>query len=121
MSPVQLHRDYDPEEFTYDRISDVWVATNGPGSAGRYFFIAHLTSQPYAGGGHWMAFLRYPDLGQEVYIDRPFNANQGYREPGQANNAIFERAYKQLGWRIERIDVDKIPRDVDDGLEDIVE
>jgi len=110
MTPVRLHKDYDPKEFTYDRIEKAWQAINGSNSQGRFFFVGHIVNQPFGGGGYWMAFLRRPrDMS---YVDVPFESNEGFHEPGEAENAIHQRT-QELGWRIEEISVDMIPTEVE--------
>ena len=117
MSPVNLHKDYDPKEFTYDYIEKAWQAINGANSAGRYFFVAHLLNQPFMGGGHWMAFLRRPDKGH--FLDVPFNSDQGFGESGDAEIAVHERA-GHLDWRIREISVDALPTEPDRNIEGLL-
>ncbi|MDP2924902.1 MAG: hypothetical protein Q8N99_00870 [Nanoarchaeota archaeon] len=108
---VKLHKDYDPNEFTYDNITKAWAVTNG--AIGRYFFIAHLVSQPFCGGGNWMAYLRRPDKTDWTYVDVPFDSNKGFLEEGEAEDAVYKRAYQDLGLRIEEIETQSLPSEID--------
>lgn len=93
--------------FSYKSIANAWAAINGKNSEGRYFYIAQLFDEPFEGGGKWMAFLRRSDhLGG--LIDVPFGY-EGFAESADAEEAVNTRAYRDLGWRIEEIEVDKIP------------
>ncbi len=111
MERVKLHKNYDPNEFTYDSITKSWAVING--AIGCYFFIAHLINQPFGGGGNWMAFLRRPDKTDWTYVDVPFDSNQGFSEEGEAENAVYKRSYQDLGFRIEEIETECLPLEVD--------
>jgi len=117
---VKLHKDYSPDEFTYDKIEKAWMVTNGTNGIGRYFFVAHLVNQPFGGGGNWMAFLRRPDKKDWRYVDVPFEPNTGFAEPGDADNAIRHRVYQELGWRIEEADVSALPEEIDENTKGLL-
>jgi hypothetical protein len=103
---VKLHKDYSQEEFGYDRIERAWQAISGLNSGGRYFFIAHL-EKPLV-GGEWMSFLRRPDKKENNYLNVPFNY-EGFNDLSDADQAIYVRAYKNLGWRINEIEISALP------------
>jgi len=108
MCPLKFHKDYDEVEFAYDRIVKAWQAINGDHSKGRYFFIGHLKNP--LNEREWMAYLRRPDKDSLDYLDVPFDYD-GFREQGDADNAIFKRAYQDLGWRIEEINIEFLPQE----------
>ncbi len=120
---IKLHKDYSPEDFSWNKIEKAWQAINGPNHFGRYFFIAHLKKIPLDGGGKWMGYLRRPGVKlleeqEEDYIDVPFQYS-GFEDVGDAHNAIFERV-RGLGLRIEEIDVTKLPEKVDKNTRDLI-
>ena len=103
----------------YDRIENAWQAINGENSQGRFFFIAHLIKKTEE-GNEWVAFLRTPKKDDRCYVDLPFfdemGCYSGFADPGDADAAVYERAYKKLGWRIDEIDANCLPTEVDEGL-----
>ena len=112
MSLINIHKDYCPKEFSYEKVTKAWRAINGENHFGRCFFIARLKySLPQ---GEWMAYMRWPDKKDLRYYDRPFEY-EGFPEEGEAEIAIWKRI-TGLGWRVEEMNQEMLPTKIDETL-----
>jgi len=114
---THMHKDYDKTEFAYDKISKAWIAINGVNSVGNYFFVGHLQNPKLLNSlGEWMAYNVRTQEKESLII--PFDY-AGFHEEGDAEEAIFDRVYKKLGWRINEMGLTNLPWEKADSKESL--
>ena len=112
MPSIQIHKDYSPEEFSYEEITKAWQAINGENSSGRCFFIARLKNP--LPQGEWMSYMRWPNKKDLKYYDRPFGY-EGFPKESEAEIAIWENI-TELGWRVRKMNHEMLPTKIDESL-----